>query len=318
MPTHPTVAVLAPTPRLTVTIESIETGDDIHLHAGGQGIWVAGMLARLDVDVLLSCPLGGETGAVLSTLLDRPGITIHRTRPATSNGAYVHDRRSGSRHTVADVAAPPLGRHDLDDLYGRFLVDALASDACVLGGPDQPGVVSDHLYGRLAEDLARNGATVVVDLTGGPLAAVLEHGVTLLKISDEELGVAGQPPHAVEAAARALTEGRVPQVVVTSASGATVAIVEDETFVAVGPDLDPIEPRGAGDSFTATYTAALARGLPPEARLRHAVAAGALNVTRHGLASGDRCLIESLAERVVVEPLSAHRSRPLPVNGDNR
>ncbi len=38
-------AVLAPTPQLTVTIERLHDRDDIHVHAGGQGIWQARMLA---------------------------------------------------------------------------------------------------------------------------------------------------------------------------------------------------------------------------------------------------------------------------------
>ena len=48
---------------LTVTIERQAIGrmieDDIHVHAGGQGFWVARMLAELDIDACLCGPVGG-------------------------------------------------------------------------------------------------------------------------------------------------------------------------------------------------------------------------------------------------------------------
>lgn len=36
--------VFTPTPRLTITVEPEPGGDEIHLHAGGQGVWQARML----------------------------------------------------------------------------------------------------------------------------------------------------------------------------------------------------------------------------------------------------------------------------------
>ena len=68
--------VFAPSPTLTVTIESHPSGDDVHLHAGGQGVWQARMLTLLGVDVTLCALLSGESGLVIRTLLEREGITI--------------------------------------------------------------------------------------------------------------------------------------------------------------------------------------------------------------------------------------------------
>ena len=47
----------------------------------------------------------------------------------------------------------------------------------------------------------------------------------------------------------------------------------------------------------------MVRGLPMRDGLALGAAAGALNVTRHGLASGHAATIEQLASRVVVKPL---------------
>jgi hypothetical protein len=62
----------------------------------------------------------------------------------------------------------------------------------------------------------------------------------------------------------------------------------------------PVNHRGAGDSMTGAIAAGMAAGLSPEEILRLAVAAAALNVTRHGLGSGDSEAIGRLAARVDV------------------
>ncbi len=55
--------------------------------------------------------------------------------------------------------------------------------------------------------------------------------------------------------------------------------------------------------MTAGIAVALARGEDAEQALRRGAAAGAVNVTRHGLASGRRETIDRLTERVEVRPL---------------
>ena len=59
--------------------------------------------------------------------------------------------------------------------------------------------------------------------------------------------------------------------------------------------------------MTAGLAYGRAKRLAPEAALRLAVAAGAVNVTRHGLGSGDAEAIAQLAENVQVETLERSR-----------
>lgn len=64
------VTIFAPSPTLTVTIEDHDAGPDIHVHAGGQGVWQARMMRRLGASVTLCCVLTGETGRVVRGLLE--------------------------------------------------------------------------------------------------------------------------------------------------------------------------------------------------------------------------------------------------------
>ena len=69
------------------------------------------------------------------------------------------------------------------------------------------------------------------------------------------------------------------------------------------PPLQVTEHRGAGDSMTAGVAAVLARGGDLDQAVRTGAAAGALNVTRHGLGTGKAEAIQELLTRVRLEPL---------------
>jgi 1-phosphofructokinase len=305
---HASAFVFAPATLLTVTIEAGERGAEIHLHAGGQGVWQARMIAELGVAVTLCGPFGGETGHVLTQLVSEEEFDLKVVDVDSSNGAYVHDRRSGDRTEIADMAPPQLSRHEVDELYGVALIEGLEAGVCVLGGPHYDHVVPADMYRRLAHDLRANGKTVIVDLSGEPLDAALEGGVTVLKVADDEVGAEDGDP---VAAARQLHEKGAEQVIVTRGPEPAIALCDGRPFEVVPPELESTEHRGAGDSLTAGIAAGLARGLELGDAIRLGAAAGAMNVTRRGLASGNRDVIERLAQRVELRPAEKepHRER---------
>src|SRR5215469_1397824 len=98
----PSIVVFAPSPLLTITVEAAGTPrQEIHLHAGGQGFWVARMAALLGAEVSMCCALGGESGAVLQALIARERVEPLSVRCGASNGAYIHARRGDSREELA-------------------------------------------------------------------------------------------------------------------------------------------------------------------------------------------------------------------------
>ena len=303
------VFVFAPDPMLTVTVEAGGDGDEIHLHAGGQGFWVAQMIANLGVEVSICGPFGGESGRVVRTLVGQDdNISLRAIETVGSNGVYVHDRRGGDRVTVAETPPEPLDRHELDDLYGAALVAGLEAKVAVLAGPGRwkvPVVPPDH-YRRLAHDLRANGTAVVVDLSGEPLACALEGGLTVLKVSHEQLLEDGRVEKAEEEElVEALFELRrrgAEHVIITRAEEPALALVDDASVTIRPPAVEVVDHRGAGDSMTAGVTAGLARGTGMLDALRLGAAAAALNVTRRGLATGDRREIERLAAHIELCP----------------
>ncbi len=311
------VCVFAPAPILTVTIERAahddEThGGELHIHPGGQGFWVARMLQTLGASVTFCSALGGETGDVYGHLLASSGIDVRVVAVTEPSGAYVHDRREGEREEWWHATLGPLRRHEVDDLYSVTLAAALEAGICVLTGTHrQDSVLPDGTFARLAADLRANGVAVVADLQGEFLREVLAGGADLVKISGDELvedgWASGQEDADVSAGIERLAEAGAVDVVVSRAAGGAMALLDGKLLTASGPVMTAVDPAGAGDSMTAALAWARAAGKPAVEALSHAVAAGAMNVTRHGLGSGDAEAIAMLAENVQIEELERSR-----------
>lgn len=314
---RPSLVVFAPSPLLTIMIESADAPDqEIHLHAGGQGFWVARMAARLGAEVTICCALGGESGAVLGGLIAREDVDLLSVSCGPSNGVYINARREGMRESLAYTESKPLSRHESDELYGLTLSAALDADMALLTGVDPATVVDEEVYRRLARDLRSNGIPVIADLAGAPLQAALGGGLDLLKVSDEEVIAAGlargcddeelfgalDTLHAAGADTVLISRAERPALVLEGATGRCLELT--------GPRVEPLEPRGTGDSMFAALGVSLAREPGLDAALRLAMAAGALNATRRGLGTGTREQIERLSRHVEVAELSRSPQAP--------
>ena len=181
-----TIPVLAPAVHLSITIEA-GAGDEIHLHAGGQGVWVARMLRRLGHGPIICAPVGGEIGRAFVGLTAEWDLQVRPVKTSRETSAYVLDRRTGPQE-VARSAHVGLGRHEADELYNQFLQLALGAGRCVVTGPegDEPYMVD--LFRRLGADLDAADVDVVADLHGPELDGYLDGGpLRILKVSAGDL-----------------------------------------------------------------------------------------------------------------------------------
>ncbi len=305
MSAAPTVSVLACAPTLMVVVEREPEGRvvEIHLHPGGQGFWAARMAARLGAATHLVGPFAGEPGTSLRALVEAEGLEVHEVPALSPNGVWVSDGPEGEAPSIAEVPVPRLSRHEADGLVSAMLAHGLRSRVSVLTG-SPPGVLDGERYGRLAHDLHAVGGTVLADLSGDQLEHAVEGGVDVLKVAHDELAALGLAEGDDEAAllegARELQRRGTGTVVVSRAHEPLLALTPEGEMRVDVPEFEPANHRGAGDSMTGALAARLAGGAGIEEALRWATAAGALNVTRHGLGSGDVRAISELAERVRV------------------
>lgn len=69
------------------------------------------------------------------------------------------------------------------------------------------------------------------------------------------------------------------------------------------PPVQIVDHHGAGDSMSAGMAFAFASGMAATDLFRIGAAAGAVNVTRRGLATGEKEAVTSMADHVSVRPL---------------
>lgn len=302
----PRIVVFGPDPLLSVAIEERPGGgDEIHLHAAGQGVWVSRMAAELGAWPVLCGFVGGETGDVARGLLDQiPGERrlVESTQPT---GSYVADRRPPGRRVLAHAVAGPRTRHEVDALLSITCAAALGAEALVVCNPYPAEGFPAGAYAELVADVRASGTPVLVDLSTPRLDAALEGRPDLVKLNDWELAeyVCGpvDGPRLATAAQRIRDRGaRV--VVVTRGGEPAVAFTPGGPLEIVPPRFERGHQQGGGDAMMGALATALGRGEPLPDALRLGAAAGAANFLRRGLGSASRDVVEELLGQVVVRP----------------
>lgn len=303
------VAVFGPHPMLSITVEALtsEGGDEIHLHAAGQGVWAARMAAELGAMPILCGFIGGEVGAVLRPLLAQMEIELRLIDTGAESGCYLHDRREGERKPLAQSASLPPTRHEIDELFSSTVAVAIDADVLALCGPYPGEALPLEIYGNLVADVKANGTPVVVDLSPPRLDSALEGGPDLVKINDWELAKYVEGPVDTEermlGAARRLLEKGAVAAIVTRAEQPAVVVREGDAWELVPPRFERGAREGCGDSMMGALSACMAKDVEWEEMLRTGAAAGAANFLRSGLGSGSRQVVEGLASKVELRRL---------------
>lgn len=271
---------------------------------GGGGINVARVAARLGAGVEALYLSGGVTGATLDALLKRHCVGCVRLSIAgdtrISTAIYAHDTEQEYR-VVAE--GPSLSAAEWEGALDR----AGGTDAgwLVASGSLPAGVPADF-YARLAARLAARGVPMVLDSSGEALRQGLRAGagaIMLVKPSEGEMrDLAGKPlecgAEMAEAAQALVRAGGARLVAVTlGRNGALLADGEQVLRLAAVP-VEAKSAVGAGDSFVAAMTVALAGGLPPAEAFRHGVAAGTAAVMTPGTDLCHREDVERMLARV--------------------
>lgn len=303
------VTIFGPNPILAITIEQRGANeDDIHIHAGGQGVWVARMAGEMGAYPILCACCGGETGRLLEPLLDALPGERRCVQTAAASASYVIDRRSGEREMIAHAWSDPPSRHEIDDLFSITCAAALDSKVLVVCGPVPQDALPLELYGKLVRDVREHGVKVIVDLSPPRLDSALEGEPDLVKLDEWQLAEfeAGpvSKPDQLRAGAEHILEKGAQAVLVTRGGEPALLLREGRSWELVPPRFGEGASEGSGDSMVGAIAAALANDIDWEESIRLGAAAGAANFLRHGLGSGSRDVVSDLVKRVELRRIS--------------
>ncbi len=302
------IAVFAPHPLLTVTIEAEGAGrPSIHFHAGGQGVWVASSTRCMGAEPLLCSLLGGEPGELLLALLTpTAGTPPSVVRSASASGCYVVDRRSGERELVAMTTSDPPGRHELDELCSLAISHAGSCGWLVVTNPMPAESLPLEVYRDVVADARAAGARTLVDLSSPRLDSALASEPDLVKLNDWELAefvrgpVSG--PSGLLAGARRLRDAGARRVLVTRGERSALVLDGDHAWELVPPRFERGFREGCGDAMLGALAAVWASTEDLHAALVLGAAAGAANFLRRGIGRASREVVEELAAKVTLEP----------------
>jgi 6-phosphofructokinase 2 len=252
---------------------------------GGGGINVSRVIRRLGGESLALVALAGATGERLKAALEEDGIVArYLAAPGeTRESLSVIDRETGDQYRFIMPGA------DWTEAEGAAALDAVAA-ACpqgalvVLSGSMPPGLPHD-LPARLSERLAPKGARLVLDTSGATLAAARHpaHAPLILRMDDVEAeALANRPlPRRTDSAdfAQSLVRGGAAEVVIIArgADGSVLA-TQDSRHFCHAAKVPVVSKTGAGDSFLAAFTLAIARDADHREALAAAVAAASAAV----------------------------------------
>lgn len=257
--------------------EKLRTRNE-RLDPGGGGINVARVLQRFGIAVDAVYLAGGATGHVLDALLERGAIgrsVIHIVND-TRMSHTIHECATGREFRF--VPEGPCAA--ADDIAAALKAAAEPCNILVASGSLPPGA-ADSTYADLSRLLAGSRTKLILDTSGPELAAALEiGGIFMMKPSRGELEqLAGMPLKTDEAlalAARKWVEaGKVEHVAVTLGGEGALLVGRDGTWRLPAVEVETRSAVGAGDSFLAAMTYALASGDTLLDAFRLGAAAGA-------------------------------------------
>jgi 6-phosphofructokinase 2 len=157
----------------------------------------------------------------------------------------------------------------------------------VVGSGSLPPGVPDDFYVQAAEIAQTLGAKFVLDTSGAPLAATMEHGVFLIKPNLREMRelagmeLAGQRDW-IAAARRYIEAGKVEVVALSLGHLGALLVTRDLALRARPLPIIPVSAIGAGDSFLGAIVFSLANGDSLADAFRLGIAAGLAALMNEG------------------------------------
>ena len=292
---NPAIDIACATPQV-VPQHKLRTHGE-RMDPGGGGVNVSRVLHELGAPTTAVVLSGGVFGRHLEGLIAAEGVACRPIRIAGNTRiAYtVHDEAAGSEYRF--VGEGPQVQPAEIEAVAEAVAQADA-EWLVISGSLPRGIATDMLA-RLVRLAHQAGRRVVLDTSGPALRACLGQGLALIKPSlreFEELVGEKLPDAAAQdaAALRLVREGAAERIAVSlSAEGALLATREGVVRRPAIP-VKAVGTVGAGDSFLAAMTLALARGEAPSGALGWGLAAGAAAVMSTGTARPKRAIIETL------------------------
>lgn len=274
--------------------------------AGGKGINVSRVAARLGHPTVAMGFTGGRAGDEIEELLSQEGIRTWFTRHqhATRTNVIIQDDE-GQQIRVSGPGGE-VRPEEIAALHSSIF-DLRRPDFLVVSGSLLKGMPQDF-YTGLIKEACKEGIKVAADADGDELKAAVAAGAYLVKPNHFELerltGIKVVGAEGALRAAREVLKAGVTAVLASLGAEGAVLVSEGVAWRGVPPKVEVDSAVGSGDSMLAGALIARAEGADWAETLRLAVACGTATAKTPGT---ELCYPEAIREilcQVKLEPLS--------------
>ena len=216
------------------------------------------MLNALGAEPQLLSFAGGGNGDTVRDLLEAEQLpcrwveTQAETRICQTLLSNDHD---GCTELVEE--SPPLSAGEWKAFVKTFAELQAGFDQIVFSGNLPPHAPQD-IYAELFAQT--DGSKVLIDSSGAPLLATLEHRPSLVKLNAEELGMTVKDSTDPVEQARELIAHGAGAVGITAGKNSAMLVTSTDVFTYTIPIIVAANPIGSGDSVSAGTAFALAKG----------------------------------------------------------
>lgn len=289
------------------TLDSVNRITELRSDAGGKGINVSKVIAKLGGTSEAVAVIAGNTGQWIEDALNDMGINMlaYRVEGETRTNLKVIDP-VGDTHTDINEPGPAVTDDMLNQLLDQLLEQVGEGDIVVLSG-SLPAGTDRATYGTWTRSLRATGARVYLDADGDALQHGLDAKPSFTKPNDHELsGLVGRELASVEEIAKAAQElvaKGIDTVLISMGGKGGLITTADETWYSEPVKVTVGSTVGAGDSVVAAMAYAESQGMSVEDSMRLAMATGAANVMQSGTQAAERSLVDSLLPKVKLSRL---------------
>lgn len=235
---------------------------------GGGGVNVSRAIANLGGTSRALVAVGGGEGRALVLGMRREGLSplLFNMKSATRSSLAVMDQTTGAQYRFV-MPGPEWTAQDCAAVEQEILAQVNDGDLIVPSGSFPPGVPS-NFFSDLADHLG-DRARVVLDTSGAALAhAAQGQGLFTLRMDRQEAReLSGKPLQNIteiaELARDLQAQGAAQVVMIAAGADGNVIATGDGCWHCIPPLVDVVSKVGAGDSFVAGYTLAIAQGQTP-------------------------------------------------------
>ncbi len=259
--------------------ETVMRVKEVHNTAGGKGLNVSRVAAKLGEKVTAAGFVGGFNGRYLESLVDSPLIRCAFTHVEAETRSCINcwDLSDGKSTEYLEPGAP-VSPGEVARFLEDFDRELPVADVVTVSGSIPEGTPED-IYRDLIRRCRKAGVPVLVDTSGRLLVSAVDEKPSLIKPNEDEiLQLLGRPVSGPEEAARALMElheGGIPYAVLSLGGEGAMLACSEGVFHGKPPEIVPRNTVGCGDSMTAGFAVGFARFLPVTESFRMALAVSA-------------------------------------------